>query len=307
MATTQELTNLAACGLGNALGTNTKFGCPFDFGSVSIMGLIRPSAKFVAGSEFNLAAVTALQKSGDVVLLKGVTTFAETGNDDAIETLEDDTQILTNKGKHKFLATFAQDLYFQKALSSLEGHARWSVFFIDVKGNILMTSDISGNATGFSAGMARAGKMQFATSTTGLKNTFEVQLLDRAELDDNFAYFDSEQLDFDPRQLEPVIQAEVSFASVPTDTDTTLSVKVVAARGGKEPITGLLFGDFTMLKDGVASNPTIAVYDANTGLYTLTVAAVATGNTLIVNLNSTIEVIGDGLYKALPVTVTVVA
>jgi hypothetical protein len=305
MATTQELTNLAACGLGNALGTNTKFGCPFDFGSVSIMGLIRPSAKFVAGSAFNLAAVTALQKSGDVVLLKGVTTFAETGNDDAIETLEDDTQILTNKGKHKFLATFAQDLYFQKALSSLEGHARWSVFFIDVKGNILMTSDISGNAIGFTAGMARAGKMQFATSTTGLKNTFEIQLLDRAELDDNFAYLDSDQLDFDPRQLEPVIQAELGFASIPGAADVALSVRVVSSRG-KQPIPGLSVGDFTMLKNGVASNPTTAVYDANTGLYTLAVVAVAVASVLELSLNSTVEVVGDGLYKAQPTTITVV-
>lgn len=307
MAQVQELINKAACGVGNALGTNTKFGCPFDFGTVSIAGLMRPSAKFLSGSQFNQAAITALQQSGDVVLLKGITTFAETGNDDAIETLDDDTQIVTNKGKHKFLMTFAQDLYFQKALSSLEGHGRWSIFFVDVNGNMLMTEDINGNAAGFTAGMARVGKMQFATNTTGLKNTFEVQLLNRAELDANFAYFNSEDLDFDARLLEPVIQAELNFVSAPSDSDTTLSVSVVSARGGKEPVLGLVFGDFTMTKAGVASNPTASTYDAVNKRYTLTVAAIATGNILVLGLNGTISISGDGLYKALPNTVTTVA
>jgi hypothetical protein len=73
------------------------------------------------------------------------------------------------------------------------------------------------------------------------------------------------------------------------------------------PVEGLLFGDFTVTKNGTANNPTVATYNATTKKYTLTIPAVVAADILTVSLNGIILTPLGTLYKSNTATVVVSA
>lgn len=311
--TALELSNLGICGAANALGTNTEKGCIDRIVALDSIWLISPSVVIAEGDTIDLAYITALQKSNDLVVLKGINTFEENGNDDAVETLDDDTMILTNKGKYKFMATFTHGLYFQEALGSIEGFGNWRTIFVDKNGAILMTRLATGGYKGFKTGQITRKKLQFPSNTTGLKEGLDWQLLERYEVDDYYVLWQQANLGFDPRQVEPITQVELSFVNAPSDTDTTLTVKAVVRRGRKDAVSGALFTQWLNTINGATSNPTAGDDSGTAGTYVLTVPALATGQVGTFQMydnagnSNVIEIAGDGLYKSNILNYTVVA
>jgi hypothetical protein len=232
-------------------------------------------------------------------VIPGISTFTENGNDDNIETLEDDTMLLTNKGKYKFLATFAnEDLYYNKALNSIESNGAYRTALVDNQGNVFMTKSADGSHVGFTTGMIRPTKLVVASNTAVTKSGLEWQLLNRFELDENYVVWQNENLDFDPRQLEPIVQVNLSLVNNPADADTSLTVKVTVDRGRKDVVTGLAFGDFSNVVEGTEQAPTAGDDSVTTGTYILTVPALSTGETGVISLDGVAEVVGDALYKS---------
>lgn len=312
--TAQELTNLGACGAGNVLGMNTDIGCADIIKAAHSVWLISPGLTIPAGQEIDQAYIQSLQLSGDLVVIKGINTFEENGSDDAYETLDDDTQILTNKGKYNFMATYTHGLYFHKALGYVEGFGNWRTIYIDKEGSILLTELDAGGNKGFKTGAITRKKLDFPSNTTGLKQGLQWQLLERYELDDNYALWDQANLGWDPRQLEPIAQVELSFVNAPADTDVALTVKAVYRRGRKDAVTGGAFGDFLMTVDGATSNPTADDSEATgDGIYVLTVAALASAEVITLRLydngnnSPNVQFAGDTIiHKSNVITATVV-
>lgn len=300
--TAQELSNLGTCGGSSRLGTNTEKGCIDSIVAAHSIWLMSPSLVIPATQEIDLAYITSLQKAGSLVILQGVNTFEENGNDDAVETLDDDTMIKTNLGKYKFMATFTHGMYFQQALGSVEGQGTWKSAIVDKNGSILMTENAAGGYKGFKTGMISRKKLTFPSNTTGLKQGLEWQLIERYEVDDFYQLWQQDNLGFDPRQVEPVTQVELSFVNAPADTDTTLTVKAVVRRGRKDAVAAALFGQFLQTIDGATSNPTAGDDSGTAGTYVLTVPALAANGVGTFQMydnganSPIIEIAGDGLY-----------
>lgn len=311
--TAQELANLGTCDAGAALGFNTDTGCADLLEAAEAIWLLAPSLRISPTQEINAAYIKTLQMAGQLVIIKGINTFTENGNDDAIETLEDDTQILTNKGKYKFMATFANyGLYFNRALTSIEGKGGWRTAIVDKKGDVFLTRNDDLETFGFTTGMIRQTKLQVATNTVGTKSGFEFQMLNRYELDEYYVRWANENLDFDPRLVEPVTQVWLSLVNAPADTDTVTTVKAVADRGRKVAITGINFDQFLNTIDGATENPTADDDEATgDGIYVLTNASAVSSNEvgalrLYDNANnSPIVDVGGVLYKSNTVAYTV--
>jgi len=311
MPTVAEAKNLGVCGAGNALGFNTDNGCADLFKAAHSIWLMSPSAYLDPTREFDLAYVKELQQAGNLIIIKGITQFQEIGSDDAVETLEDDTQETTNQGKYKFQATFKKGFYWQRALASVSGFGNWRTAIVDKTGDILMTDRLEGGSKGFTTGEIINGKLDFATNTTSLKQNLMWQLLERHEVDENYVIFKNSTLSFDPRDVTPVTQIYLSFDSAPANGNTTVNVKVVFDRGRKGPVGGILFSQFLNKINGATSNPT-AVTTVD-DIYTPTLPALTTGETgelsLYDNANnsSVVDIAGLGLVKSNTLSYTVVA
>lgn len=310
--TAEQAANLGACGAGSAYGMNENRGCAALMKAAHSIWLFSPSLIIPASQDFDLDYVKSLQKAGQLVIIKGVSTFAETGNDDAIETQDDDTQDVTNLGKYKFLATFTSDMFRQKALGTVEGFGGWKTGIVDKAGTLWITKHADGGYKGFKTGMIRRAKLTPPSNTVTLKQGLEWQLLERYELDDDFADFRKDVIGFDPRQVESINQVVLSFVNAPSDADTTLVVKVTSARGNTGAISGINFDQFKHTKAGAASEPTADDDEAiASGTYTLTVPALVAGdeNTLKIgnqsNGESIVEVTDLGMIKSATLSYTV--
>lgn len=309
--TVAELTNLGVCGAGEALGFNTDKGCADIIKAAHSVWLISPSVTIADTQDVSLSYIQSLQSAGQLIVIKGINTFEENGSDDAYETLDDDTRILTNKGKYNFMATFTHGMYFQEALGSIEGFSNWRTIFIDNEGTMALTRLEAGGVRGFRTGQITRKKLMFPSNTTGLKQGLDWQLLDRYELDDFPAIWNIDNLGFDPRQVEPITQVELSFVNAPADTDTTVTIKAVVRRGRQEAVSGAAFAQWLGTVDGATSNPSAGDDSSTAGTYVLTVAALGSGEVVTYRLydnsgNSPIISIDGSLYKSNIITATVV-
>ena len=301
MATIGDLTNVRVCGAGNVLGANNSKGCPFDFQDIKMVGVISPSAKFASTDVFNEQAIKDLQAAGKLEIFQGVDGVELTGNDDTINSSNSGVDRKSVKGLYKIKLTFLEDLFFQSAVTSFDGFKNWYTFLVDSAGNMLFTKKTNGDMYGFTTGMLSAGMYSFG-STENTAVTLEFQWTNRDDLDKNFAFIDNNSLDFNPLDLEGVVQSNISLVTVPANLDTTLTVKASYARGGDSIPTLTTVNDWKVLLNGNGFTLTSATYNESTEEYTLSFlfiqgATFVTGDVLEIGLNGIVDVSGDCLYK----------
>lgn len=297
--------NNKACGASGIKGANTKKGCPFNFGNIEGVGIIAKDASFTP-TNINEASFKALQAAGKLEVLQGVDGVEFTGNDDTLTATTKGINQVTQKGQYQFKVTFVKDLFFQSVLTSIDSFDQWDTFLWDEAGNLLFTQKKDGTVVGYETGMLSAGKMIFANSDSILSQTLEFQWKNRDDFDRYFAYVDASELDFDMNSYEGVIQANVSYASAPAATDTTLLVKAVYERGGSSSITSLTdTTDWNVDVNGTVANPTAVSYNAGTGNYELTIPALSASQIVKTSIAGIVDKTGDGLYKSNTVTATV--
>lgn len=311
MATYAELANKGACGVGGVEGSNLDNGCIIDFTRIVAEWKISPSVRILPSDDITtLAYWQNLIVEGKLVPLTGIISFVEDGSDDAFETLEDDTQDLTNEGKYRFTATFKKGVYWQRVLGFLNGFQNWSSILIDSDGRIILQENVNEQGLGFTVGMNRRRKMSLPSSTASLKQMLTFQFLNRFEVDDNMKVIQRADLAFDPRQLKGVNQVKLSYVNAPSNGDTSLVVKAVLAQDNKTPIEDLESGDFLHQIGGTPANPTGETADGEE--YTLTgVTPLATNNNTTLQIfdsanNRGIVNKNGNLYQSKPLLATVV-
>lgn len=292
----QDLINKGVCGAGSQSGFNVTKGCPYNFKNTVAIWRTPADFEFDNTQSFTEAYIETLQLAGNLTILKGITDFPEGGTDNLIETLPDNTEIDAGDAKYKYLPVFAQDLWLNKQLGSLEGQGNNRFTFVDSAGNLLMTE--GSNATksrGLLTSRTKRGKLTLQSAGVGAKQVLEFQLAKTRELEDNFIMINQELLTFDTLSIEPIVQANVQFTAVPANAGTTITVSAVIDRGNKGFITGLTTsGDFKVTINGVAEAASVAA--VGTDLYTITTTALATAQAITVSLNKVIKVAGDSLY-----------
>lgn len=291
--TIKELINAGLCALANVLGTEIGKTCVSAITKGASIWAIAPGESFRQGEDLE-AEKARLILAKKLVVMRGVTTFEENGSEDATETLADDTQGVTNEGKYKFLATFTNGMFFNKALHSLKGFRKWNIVIVTQEG-IWGTLDSTGGLTGFTTGMIQPAKLTIGSNSTIQKEGLMFQFLERSELDVDFAFIP----DTTARKQKGVTQIAISFVNAPADTDTTLTAKAVYAQNTSEAFTGIDYTKFLNTVNSAASNPTAGDDSTTTGTFVLTVAALSTNDTGVLQLgsgNSTVIVGADGDY-----------
>lgn len=287
---TSELVNLGACSASDPLGTRTGGGCVQQLKAAKSLWVMRYDALFEGSQTFDSDYIKSKIVAGDLIPLPGVISIEENGSDDAYETLPDDTMILTNEGKYRFMAQFVNGLYFNKALRALNSFKSYRILMVDFGGNILGTEAVSGGFTGFSTTHLNQGKLMLGTYDAVQKETLMFQLDKRAELDDKYVFVEKANLDFDPSVVEGIFEVELKVSG------NTVTAKL---KNRNSPIEGLLAADFLLTVGGVETAVS-GFSEVGNGQYTITFPTGAN----VLKLDGVVDKQGD-LYKSNSVAFTV--
>jgi len=288
-----ELLNKVNCGASGVLGTGLA-GCKFDINRVIAVGLMTKGFKFAQDPTKDY--MRTLQQNGTLIMLQGIVSFADATADDNIITREGSgIKVLAGKNPYEKTATFDNGIQFNRALESISGYENYDIVLFDINGSMIVTIAKDGAPKGFTLGMFQNGKYGFANGTDSNSQMVTFQMIKRPEFDENIGYYTTSELDFYPDELTGVNEVLVTPNPIVAGTSIVVSAFLLDK---SHPVEGLLFGDFKVTKNGVANNPTVAVYSSTTKKYTLTVPALVATDVVEISLNGTILTTLDVLYKS---------
>jgi len=294
--------NKINCGASGTIGTGLA-GCRIDWERTVLAGVIKQRGyKFT--EEISLDYIRQLEQEGIVEILQGIVTFVDQTADDTIIT-RDGSGIKKVAGKMPYekVMTFDNGVNFQKAITTLSSYNSYDLFFMDVNNNFWFTSTKTGEFKGFTAGMFEAGKYMSGNGTEAASQTITFQLLNRYEIDELLSWVSNDKLDFTYDELQGVNEVLISIDPVSAGTSIVVDANLL---DGTHSVDGLLVANFTSTKNGVTSNPTVAVQNPTTKKYTLTVPTLVATDVVTVSLNGIILTTLGTLYKSNTATVVVI-
>ena len=293
--------NTVNCGESGVLGTGLA-GCRQDRKRVTALGLVEKG--FVFAQEITKDYMRSLQEDGTLIMLQGVVSFEDsTADDNIITRAGSGIKVVAGKNPYEHTVTFDNGINFHKALTSLSGYGNYDLILFDVDNSMFFTVTKSGNPKGFTLGMFENGKYMGANGTDASSQSILLQLIDRAEIDERMSWITSSELDFSYAELTGVNEVLVSVDPIVTASTTILVSAFLLDK--THPVEGLLVGDFSVIRNGVAVVPSTVTYSSTTKKYTLTVTANTTADVVEVSLNDIILTLADVLYKSNTVTVVV--
>jgi len=293
--------NTINCGANGVLGTGLA-GCRIDRKRVTALGLVEKG--FIFAAEITKDYMRTLQENGTLIMLQGVVSFEDATADDNIITRPGSgNKVLAGKNPYEYNVTFDNGVNFHKALTSLSGYGNYDLILFDVDNTMWDTVTKSGSYKGYTLGIFNNGKYMGANGVDAASQTIMLQLIERSEIDERMSWIESNELDFSYGELTGVNEVLVTADPIAPGTSIVASAFLLDKT---HPVEGLLFGDFSVTKNGVANNPTVAVYSSTTKKYTLTVGAMIATDVIEVSLNGIVLTAADVLYKSNTASVIVV-
>lgn len=296
MATIAEQINKGVCAYSEIEGTEYSKGCITQMLKAKADWFIKPGEEFKAGETFE-DELTRLITSDKLIVVRGIDTTEEVGNDDTDDTSESGVDQLTNEGLYKFQNMYRNGLYFNRAnKKTLKGYRKWNTLRVTKEG-IFGTKTTTGGITGFTTGKINTTKLSLGSDSQTQKEGLVYQLLERDEVDIDFAFIPNTTA----WKQKGVTQVTLSYVNAPANADTTVTVKAEIAQDG-EDFTGIDYTSFLNTVAGATANPTAGDDSATTGTFVLTgVTAISTNDAVTTRLydnsnNRNVIVGADGDY-----------
>lgn len=294
----EDQINKVDCSGAGVLGTGLA-GCKIDRKRVTALGLLKKG--FVFAEEITKDYMRELQQNGTLIMLQGVVAFADNTADDNVITREGSgIKKVAGKNPYEYMATFDNGLNFHKALTSLSSYEAYDLIVFDVDNTLFGTTPKTGGLKGLTLGMFENGKYTGSNGTDAAAQTVSFQCINRIEWDLYAGWITNDELGFIYTELTGVNEVLITIDPAVAGTSIVVSAFLLDKT---HPVEGLLFGDFKVIRNGVLSNPTVAVYSSATKKYTLTVPAFVAADVLEVSLNGIVLTPADVLYKSNTVSV----
>jgi len=205
-------------------------------------------------------------------------------------------------GKTKFTTMFARGLENAKAMHSFKGQGIWNSILYFTEG-IVLTTDVAGTyGKGFAVGRYDVSTVKFLSGTDKQQVSTIQQFTQPNEINDLAVFIPYTKLGFNPSLKDGVIDCVVTVVTPPTNSGTTMVIKLTSASNTGNVLTG--FDDVLHWATGgtqttAKAAPSAIAYSSATGYYTLTFAsAFVTGDTYQPRLRDlTKDVAVDALGK----------
>lgn len=314
MGTLVSILDKKACG-GEAVVNTGKLGCLSLFGAPTHLILTRKGWKIPVAQEFNIAYIIEHVQKGNFIPIIDASSFEDLSAEDTYTTNTSGVKRLNLDGLVELKFKYEEGHEFYKELSKLKSFKNYDVILGDDGGNWMFAVNSDGTSGGFSLGHVTPERRTFKVQGGDSESkTLSLQFIDRIQYDINYAiaHFGTNEITFTPQEVPVINGAELGFDTPPADTDVTFIVSAVMSSDRSTLILGLLIANFIYQVNGSTVVPS-SVVETNPGLYTFTVAAVATGEVLTVDLidailNVEVAVDADGLlYRSDIITTTVLA
>lgn len=309
MATIANIANkVNSCSGGGA--STGRLGCNIEFGTpLHLIGL-KAGTVIPALTEFNLAYVNGLVQAGTAIPLTSADSFEDISGEDSMSTASSGVEKLNLKGLPKYKLTYLEGHQFYKEIAKLEGFKNLDFIIGDHEGNWKLVLRSDGDYKGFATGMVlpEMTKSRVQGGDPESKSII-IQLLSRREHDEDYDILLRDNLENDPEDFQGVNPSTLAFDVVPSDLDTTIVVSTVLDADNSTVIEGLDENSFLVTVGGVTASVTSV---EASGVYTLTLAALATADEISVQLydssanKNIIITTGGATFKSNILTATVV-
>lgn len=316
MATITSIANKLACGANDTANLG-KLGCLSLFGTPEHILALRKGTIIPADTVFNLAYLQPLIQAGTITPIIDASSFEDISGEDTYSTNSAGVKRLNLKGLPEFKFMYEEGNEFYRQLENLRSFKEYDFIFGDTEGNWLLATKSDGDFQGFSAGHSTAEQKKFKVQGGDSESkALIIQLLDRAQLDQNYTILHVDQLDFIPSEVPVVNGCHIEIAAVPANTDAALTITVHLNSDHTTVVTGLTKTEFLMKIDG-ATVTLGTVTETPDGSYSVAItspAAFATGELVTIetfhgatNSNVADPAAAGVLFRAEVVTTTVIA
>lgn len=310
METLAKIVDKLACG--SAVGANTgKLGCLSLFGEPTHFMLISKGMVIPKETVFDLTFLRPMVQKGLNIPLIDAASFEDISGEDSMSTNSKNIERLNLKGLPKYRFGFEEGHEFYRELSKLTSFKSKDVIIGDEEGNWMFAKNANGDYTGFSAGQIVAEMRKTKQSGGDAESkSLTIQFLNRLQWDTNYGIIHADSINWTPQEVPLINGVNLSFMAIPSDAETTISIKAVLSSDNSTAVSGLVVADFLVTNDGITVVPSLVTEGAD-GEYVLTIAAISTGDVLFVDLwDGTLNVnainSNDVLYRSEGVTETVI-
>jgi len=312
MAILEKISNTLNCGASNAKGTGLRH-CAFDLSDMSGSGAIGllDKGKFLP-LDITRETLSKSISKGDLTWLKGIFAMTLESGEAQIETSSGGVDRLGTEGLPKMTITFANGKYFNAALHTLQSYGTKELILSDGS-NLEYRLSTIGEPRGYTVGQITHNSYVRAEGGTSAKSSITIQLINKRQYAQDFAYVSGENLGFDLTDIDAVNDITYSFVNVPQASDLGLRIKVLNAPDS-HAIEELVLANHRIKRNGVLEVFTEGAVKGTDGIYDLTLAsAVVTGDTFTAetydasNLSRGIITSNDVIYKSNTATVVAIA
>jgi hypothetical protein len=277
----QEQLNTVECGASGLIGSG-RLGCPIDPENIKHLYALQAGTK-ITGT-LDRAAIRTLQKDGKLVPLLDAYDVTWSSEENQVETSASlGVKSKSRSGLYELTAMFANGIYFQKVLKSMEGQGRWDIILVDDAENLFGSTGRNDEFKGFKVGMFAVNPYTFKSGSDSGKTSITIQFTRSSEFNQDVAYIAAESLDFMPSDIDGVNQVRLDLSGL-ANASTSIVAKVVLDKDNKTYIGGLALSEFLVKVNGATITPSGVTEDAANKQYTFTVAALNTDDSVEVSL-----------------------
>lgn len=301
MSILADIAGKKVCGGSNEINTG-KLGCLVELSSPEHFIAVRKGFRIPGNVDFNIDYITEQTQRGIFIPVLGASNFEDLSAEDGYNTNSSGVKRLNLKGLPEFNFMYEEGHEFYRQIAKLQSFKSYDFILGDDEGNWSMVKTASGDYKGYSMGHVTPGitKRKVKGGDNEMKPVL-FQFLDRMEYDINYEIFTAAELGFYPSDIKTVNGVVGKFNTIPSNSDTSLDLKLVLASDKNTPLEGALVSNFRVLVNGVSATVSAAT-EPTPGDYALTVPAVSTGDDIGIGfwdstLNTNIVLIGDNLYR----------
>lgn len=284
MATLQSIAGKNGCGESGTIATGKK-GCQITFGTPKHAIRLKKGTVIPSTTVFNMAYLISLIKSGVAVPVMEATGFERLSGEDGFSTTSDTTERLNVLGLPKYRMTFQEGHEFYRQISKLTGFKNSDWLIIDDYGNMKIAINSKGDFVGFTAGQVVAEQvMEKVQGGDGESKSITMQFINRRQWDSDYTIVTQEQSEINWEEIQGSNPVNISFVSVPADTDTTIVVSALLSADNSTHVEAITQAYFQVLVNSAEVVVANVVEDSVAKTYTITIPALSSNDVVEVRL-----------------------
>ncbi len=304
MADIQSIANQLSCGANDTPNTG-KLGCLSLFDAPDNLLAVRKGFKIPANTVFDLAYLTPLIQTGDIIPLINASSFEDVSGEDTYSTNSAGVKRLNLKGLPEYKFMYEEGNEFYRELDKMTSFKAFDFIIGDVKGNWMVATNSDGSFGGFTAGHATAELRKNSVQGGDAESkSLMIQFLDRLQLDRNYAILHQDKLTFVPSEVPSVNGVHIEFVTIPANLDTSIDITLHLNSDHSTTVVGATNSANYVITVNGSTVAIGAIAESPEGQYNIGVPALATGEVVVVTLsngaNANVVDIGGVLFRATP-------